>query len=89
MRAWKSPSSSTAPKTLSQSARNSSARYSLRCHGLSDFSAPGGASVSRLGVDTYAAPPGRSMSRKWRSTASGSSTCSIVWRNTTASQGSA
>ena len=42
MRAWKRPSSSTSPKTLSHSARNSSARYSFRCHGLSDFSAPGG-----------------------------------------------
>ena len=46
------PSSSTSPKCASQSARNSAARYSLMCQGLSDFSAPSGASVSRFGVET-------------------------------------
>jgi hypothetical protein len=50
---------------------------------------PLGASVNTFGVDTYTAPPGRSSERKWRSTASGSGTCSIVCRNTIASQGSA
>ena len=40
------------PKCASHRARNSSARYSRRCHGLSERSAPRGASVSTLGVDT-------------------------------------
>ena len=41
LRAWKSPYSSTRSKMRSQSARNSRARYSRRCQGLSDLSAPG------------------------------------------------
>ena len=48
----------------------------------------GGASVSKLGVETYAVPPGRSIARKWSSTAPGSSMCSIVCRKTTASHSS-
>ena len=39
-RAWNSPWSSTEPKCASHSARNSSARYSRRCHGLPERSAP-------------------------------------------------
>ena len=64
LRAWKRPNISTRPKCASQSARNSSARYSFTCQGLSDFSAPGGASVSRFGVETKATPPGPSIDLK-------------------------
>ena len=88
LRAWKSPWISTRSKLDSHSARNSSARYSRTCHGLSDFGAPGGASVSTFGVDTNAIPFGRRIERKWSSTAFGSCRCSMVWRKTTASHGS-
>ena len=49
---------------------------------------PSGASVRTLGVDTYAVPPARSMPLTFSSTPSGSWTCSIVCRKTTASHGS-
>ena len=49
LRYWK-PSTWSKPEP--HSARRSSGRYWRRCQGLSDFSAPGGARVSRFGVET-------------------------------------
>jgi hypothetical protein len=59
LRVWNRPYSSTWSNEPAQSSLNCSARYSRTCQGLSDLSAPGGASVSRFGVETKAAPPGR------------------------------
>ncbi len=56
MRAWKRPNSATEEKCARQSRSNSRARYSCTCHGLSERSAPFGASVSTLGVERYTAP---------------------------------
>ena len=55
------------------------------CHGLSDFSAPSGASVSRFGVEMY--ETGATFVKPLEQ-GSGSSMCSIVCRNTIASRGS-
>ena len=91
LRAWNNPYTSTDEKCAAQSAWNSSGRYSLTCQGLPDFSAPSGASVSTLGVDTYTAgAPLSAVSALKRSRiSSGFWTCSIVCRKTTASAGSA
>ena len=67
----------------SSSSRYSSIVYSRRCQGLSDFSAPSGASVNRLGVEMNASGAAAPIAA---SSAVTSSMCSIVCRKTTASQ---
>ena len=51
---WKRPKTSTEPKAGPSTSRYSPIVYSRRCHGLSDFSAPSGARVSRFGVEMKA-----------------------------------
>ena len=85
LRAWKSPSRSTWRSGARTAPGTPPAGTRARAKGCPSAPRPRGASVSTLGVETYATPPRPIRSRRRSSTASGSCTCSIVCRNTTQS----